>query len=649
MSSENYQMLAKTFEGLEEVLKTELEEIGASDVEVVIRGVKFSGSKELLYRANFCCRTALRILRIIGEFKVKSPNDLYQNVYKMEWENYFDVNETFAINSTVNSEAFNNSMFVSLKTKDAIVDRFRSKFDKRPSVNTETPDFRVNVHASADLCTISLDSSGESLHKRGYRVGQNEASMSEVLAAGILKIAGWKGQTDFYDTMCGSGTIPIEAALMARNIPPGIFRQEFAFETWKDFDKDLFEKVYNDDYEQPFEHQIYATDFSAISIKVAEKNAKSAGVLKSINFKEFDFAAYEPQKPGGLLVINPPYGERMNNRKVEPIYNMIGDQLKRNFQGFKAWVFSSSEEGFKSIGLKPTQKIPLVNGSLECSFRLFEVYEGSKKASNQTPEGDRIERDFKPGIRRDKPDGDRKREGFQTVKRNEDRRWGASNERTGTDRKRDHSNTAPRREGFQGDRKRDERTGASKDRFSTDRRRDQPSSGRRTEGFSTERKSDDRAGASKERFSNDRKQGGFGSGARKEGFSTDKRREDRPGASTTRFSNDRKRDDSGSRGRREGFSPERRRDDSKSGSSGPRFSSDRPRKDTEADKRREAFHSERRNNDLGFGSNKDGHKPDDRRNSTSPERIPRKDTGSATSRAKKEPLENAKPKRPRIK
>lgn len=387
MSAEHYQMLAKTFDGLEEVLKTELEELGASEIEVVNRGVRFSGSKELLYRANFCCRTALRILRIIGEIKVKSTNDLYQGVYKMPWEDYFDVNETFAINSTVNSEAFNNSMFVSLKTKDAIVDRFRSKFDKRPSVNTDNPDFRINVHASADMVTISLDSSGESLHKRGYRVGQNEASMSEVLAAGLLKIAGWKGQCDFYDTMCGSGTIPIEAALIARNIPPGIFRQDFAFESWKDFDKDLFEKVYNDDYEQAFNHKIYATDFSALSIKVAEKNAKSAGVLKSIEFSEKDFAAYEPQPAGGLLIINPPYGERMNSRKVEPIYNMIGDQLKRNFQGFKAWVFSSSEEGFKSIGLKPSEKIPLHNGPLLCSFRLYEVYEGSKKASKQDGNG----------------------------------------------------------------------------------------------------------------------------------------------------------------------------------------------------------------------------------------------------------------------
>ncbi|HNZ72874.1 MAG TPA: THUMP domain-containing protein, partial [Prolixibacteraceae bacterium] len=225
MSSQKYVMVAKTFAGLENVLMEELIEIGASDVEVLIRGVKFSGSKEMLYKANFCCRTALRILVIIKEFKVKNANDLYNGVRSVEWPDYFDIQQTFAITSTANSEAFNNSMFVSLKTKDAIVDNFRAKFGKRPSVNAENPEIRINVHASSDEVSLSLDSSGESLHKRGYRVGQNEASMSEVLAAGILKIAGWKGQCDFYDPMCGSGTLPIEAALIARNIPPGIFRK----------------------------------------------------------------------------------------------------------------------------------------------------------------------------------------------------------------------------------------------------------------------------------------------------------------------------------------------------------------------------------------------------------------------------------------
>ncbi|MCF8361856.1 MAG: RNA methyltransferase [Prolixibacteraceae bacterium] len=419
MSGEKLTMLAKTFSGLENVLKDELLQIGATNVEPVVRGVKFTGSKETLYKANFCCRTALRVLMFIGEYKVKSTEDLYQSVYNIDWSEIFDLSQTFAINSTVNSEAFNNSMFVSLKTKDAIVDQFRKKFNKRPSVNPDDPDIHINVHASADTLTVSLDSSGESLHKRGYRVGQNEASMSEVLAAGILKIAGWKGQTDFYDTMCGSGTIPVEAALIARNIPPGMFRQEFAFEKWKDFDPELFEEIYNEDYEVPFEHRIYASDISSISIRVSEKNAKSAGVLKDIDFETADFSGMKPKGEKGLLIINPPYGERMRERQVEPLYTMIGDTLKANFAGFRSWVFSSSEAGFKNIGLRPSQKIRLYNGPLECSFRNYELYDGSMKAKKQPGRRNDFKRD---DFKQRRPDGDFKR-------RNDKRNFSGKNQK----------------------------------------------------------------------------------------------------------------------------------------------------------------------------------------------------------------------------
>lgn len=383
MSSEKYVMVAKTFAGLEDVLKDELIEIGASEVEVLIRGVKFTGSKEILYKANFCCRTALRILVIIKEFNVKSSNDLYNGVRSIEWSDYFEVNQTISVNSTVNSEAFNNSMFVSLKTKDAIVDQFKAKIGKRPSVNAETPDIRINVHASSDEVSVSLDSSGESLHKRGYRLGQNEASMSEVLAAGILKIAGWKGQCDFYDPMCGSGTLPIEAALIARNIPPGIFRKSFGFEKWKDFDENLFDKVYNADYEIPFENTIYASDIASVNIKISSENARNAGLKKDIQFSVSDFSTLKPVKETGMLIINPPHGQRMNDRAVEPIYSMIGTALKNNFKGINAWVFSSSEEGFRNIGLKPSTKFALFNGSIECELRSFDLYDGSQRQFKQ--------------------------------------------------------------------------------------------------------------------------------------------------------------------------------------------------------------------------------------------------------------------------
>jgi putative N6-adenine-specific DNA methylase len=383
MGSENFFMLAKTYSGLEDVLKDELIGIGATDVTVVTREVKFSGTTEMLYKANFCCRTALRILKIIGEFKVKGTNDLYNSVRSIDWSSYFDVQQTFSVNSTVDSEAFNNSMFVNLKTKDAIVDQFKANMGKRPSVNTENPDIRINVHASADEMTISIDSSGESLHKRGYRIGQNDATMSEVLAAGILKLAGWRGQCDLYDPMCGSGTIPIEAELIARNIPPGIFRKSFDFEKWKDFEEELLEGVYNAEYEVPFEHTIYASDISSVNVKIASDNARNAGLKKGIQFSVSDFASIKPYKNSGLLIVNPPYGQRMNERLIEPLYTMIGDSLKKNFKGFKAWIFSNSEEGFKNIGLRPSQKIKLYNGPLECDLRSFELYGGSKKQAKQ--------------------------------------------------------------------------------------------------------------------------------------------------------------------------------------------------------------------------------------------------------------------------
>jgi putative N6-adenine-specific DNA methylase len=362
-----------------------------------------------MYKANFCCRTALKILRVIGEFKVNSPEDLYQNIFDMEWDNYFDLKQSFSINCTASSDALNNATFVSLKTKDAIVDKFRSKYKKRPSFNSENSDFPINVFVTSDTLTVTLDSSGESLQKRGYRVGQHEASISEVLAAGILKIAGWKGQTDFYDTMCGSGTIPVEAALIARNIPPGIFRKEFAFESWKDFDSDLFEEVYNEDYEIPFEHKIYASDIATVNVKIASKNAKSAGVFKSIDFKEIDFAKFVPQGKSGLLLFHPPHGERKRDReresKIEPLYKMIGMRLKSKFTGFKTWIFSGSEEELKSIGLRPSTQIKFYSGAAECHLSQFELYEGTK-VERKPFERKPFER--KPFDRQNRNIGDRK-------------------------------------------------------------------------------------------------------------------------------------------------------------------------------------------------------------------------------------------------
>ena len=388
MSSEDYQMLAKTFEGLEKVLKVELETIGAVNVQEEVSGVSFSGSKEVLYKANFCCRTAIRVLRVIGQFKIMNSSELYHTVYHLNWSDYLDVSQSFAIYSSVDNKAFNNATLINLKVKDAIVDHFKAKSRKRPTLNTENPDVVIYAHASTDSLTLSIDSSGEPLNKRGYRVGQNDASMNEVMAAGILKLVGWDGKCDLYDTMCGSGTIPVEAALMARNIPPGMFRKEFAFEKWSDFDADLLEEVYNEDYEVPFEHRIYASDISPINIRVSEINAKNAGVLKDIELVAADFADLVPQSEKGMLVVNPPAEERKRDRFTDPVYGVIGDQLRRGFKGFKAWVFSNSEQGFKNIGLRPGNEFAIMNGTVEYNLRLFEMFSGaarSKENSSDRP------------------------------------------------------------------------------------------------------------------------------------------------------------------------------------------------------------------------------------------------------------------------
>jgi putative N6-adenine-specific DNA methylase len=505
MSSENYQMLAKTFAGLENVLMTELEELGASDIEIVTRGVKFRGSKEILYKANFCCRTASRILRIIGEYKVKNNNDLYQSIYKIDWTEYFNADQTFAINSTVDSEAFNNSMYVSLKAKDAIVDQFRAKTGKRPSVNTENPDIRINVHASSDEFSISLDSSGESLHKRGYRIGQNEASMSEILAAGIIKIVGWKGQCDFYDGMCGSGTIAVEAALIARNIPPGIFRKSFAFEAWKDFDADLFEEVYNDDYEVPFEHTIFASDINSANVKLTERNAKSAGLKSEIEFNVQDFASLVPKSKDAILIINPPYGERMNERKMEPLYTMIGDSLKKNFKGCQVWVFSGSENGFKSIGLRSAERIPLFNGPIECSLRKYELFDGNQKEYKERQFNNREENQTVRGNgqpeNRERSHFNTENRPFSKPERSDRRSEFKPRDNNRPPRSENRGDFSPSREG-----NRSEARGEFKPRrdnnrpprpesrgdFKPNRENSNTGNGRRSEGFGQDRRSDSR-------------------------------------------------------------------------------------------------------------------------------------------------------------
>ncbi|MBR6167610.1 MAG: RNA methyltransferase [Paludibacteraceae bacterium] len=389
-ATKTYTMLAKTFKGLEEVLAQELIELGANDVLIERRAVSFKGDKALLYRANFCLRTALRILVPIKSEKIKAkgrkPEDqIYDIVKSIDWSRYMTVDSTFVIDTTLYSELFHNSLFVTYRIKDAIVDYWSEKAGKRPSVNTENPDLRINVHIGNDQLTVSLDSSGESLHKRGYRVATTEAPISEVLAAGMLLMAGWRGQSDFYDPMCGSGTLPIEAALIARNISPGVFRQSYAFEKWLDFDADLWSDIYNDDSrEREFEHKIYGSDASFYAIQQAAKNVKSAGVAKDIELRQIRMEELKPSaislQPSALVMINPPYGERLaSNKDMEELYSKIGTALKHQFTGATAWIISSNAAAMKCIGLKPFKKMHLLNGELDCQFNRYDLFAGSRK------------------------------------------------------------------------------------------------------------------------------------------------------------------------------------------------------------------------------------------------------------------------------
>ncbi len=374
----NQQYTATTMAGLEEVLAQELIEIGADEVQIGRRSVYFSGDLKMLYKANYCLRTALRILVPIDAYKIHSADDLYQRGKNFKWEELFGVEQTFAIQSIVFSDLFNNSMYASLKLKDAIVDRFRYKFGDRPSVNSKNPDILINLHISNEYCTISLDSSGESLHKRGYRLDQNEAPMSEVLAAGLIRLSGWDRQSELIDPMCGSGTIAIEAAMLANGIYPGNVRKNFAFKNWRTYNPGIFKRM--EEEVQPVSKQpvkILASDILRRNIDIASKNADEAGVGSLIDFKVSDFKLLDPALEKPFLLFNPPYGERLSSDDTN-FYSMIGERLKHHYTNATVWIISTAQ-CLKSIGLRPSKKITILNGSLECSFRKYELYSGSKK------------------------------------------------------------------------------------------------------------------------------------------------------------------------------------------------------------------------------------------------------------------------------
>ncbi|MEI7422516.1 MAG: class I SAM-dependent RNA methyltransferase [Prolixibacteraceae bacterium] len=374
-----FKIVVKTFAGLEQVLAAELKALGAESVTPERRAVSFLGDKAMLYKANFLLRTALKVLRPVAQFNIHWKDDLYNNTKKINWSEYLTLGKSFSIDSTVQSELFVNSMYASLKVKDAIADYFRETLGKRPSVNQHDPDIRIHVYLMGDYCEISLDSSGESLHKRGYRMGQGEAPVNEVLAAGMILLSGWNGESDFLDPMCGSGTFLIEAAMIAKGIPAGIYRKSFAFEKWLDFDENLFSEIYNADYEKESSVRIFGSDISVQSCAIARANIKNAGLSKAIEVEVKDFISMDPPFEDAIIITNPPYGERMKPQSVAELYKSMGDVLKQKYAGYAAWIISSSEEGFRNIGLKPSKKIELFNGALPCSFRKFELFRGTYK------------------------------------------------------------------------------------------------------------------------------------------------------------------------------------------------------------------------------------------------------------------------------
>ena len=387
MKNGNYRMIAVTLYGLEEILAKELKLLGSQKTNILNRAVEFHGDLGFMYKANLNLRTAIRVLKPIFSFRAANEDELYRQVTSFNWTEYISVDDTFAIYTSGYSDTFSHTHYTSLKTKDAIVDLFRKKYNKRPSVKTENPDIQINVHVNNHDFSISLDSSGESLHKRGYKVSTVEAPISEVLAAGLVLLSQWNEIDDFYDPMCGSGTILIEAAMIAYNIPPNIFRKRFGFEGWKDFDEDLWDKIKNVslEKEKDYHGDISGSDYMQKSLRSCRKNINSALMRNEISVDMIDF--FDSTKNSSHVIFNPPYGERMD-LGVDEFYKRIGDTLKNNYQGCTVWIISSDIENVKMIGLKPSNKIKIYNGPLECVFLSFEVYEGSRKRNKKIKEKD---------------------------------------------------------------------------------------------------------------------------------------------------------------------------------------------------------------------------------------------------------------------
>lgn len=378
-----FSIIATTLFGLEEVLAKEIQELGASNIEILNRAVKYTGDQAMLYKSNLHLRTALKVLKPIFNFTAFNEQQLYDGIKKLKWDEFITHDQTLAVDGTSHSEIFTHSKYIALKTKDAIVDQFREKYKVRPSVDVENPDLQINVHITETYCTISLDSSGVHLGKRGYRQAQTMAPISETMAAGIILMSGWDKKSDFLDPMCGSGTFPIEAALIAANMAPGRQRH-FAFEKWKDFDSALWNSIKEEGEKKiiSFEGKITGRDMDAGAVRIAGHNAERAEVNKMVTFEHKDFLQDDSVIENSIVMMNPPYGERLNEEdEMIPFYKEIGTKLKHFYMGCDAWIISGNLDAIKFVGLKPSRKIKLFNGAIECRLHKYQMYRGSKRGS----------------------------------------------------------------------------------------------------------------------------------------------------------------------------------------------------------------------------------------------------------------------------
>ncbi len=380
-TSGNFSITATTFSGLEEILAFELKSLGGGNIQTGRRAVTFEGDLGFLYKANLSLRTALRIIVPIKSFRAVNEKQLYSKTRKINWNEYISPDQTFAIDHAGTSDVFRHSQYASQVIKDAIVDRIRNDQGERPSVDRDHPNIRIHVLINGDNITLSLDSSGQPLFKRGYRVETGVAPINEVLAAGILFAADWDGKGNYLDPMCGSGTFLIEAAMIACNIPPQLNRKEFAFMNWQNYDPSLFDFIKEtrvNRIKQP-EGAIVGYDIDIQVLEAAQRNIDQAGLQDFITLKKQDFFESKKEHFPVLLVFNPPYNERIQTDN-QTFYKKIGNTLKNSYPNTWAWFITSDFEALKSVGLRPSKRIPLYNGKLECKLVKYELYEGSKKA-----------------------------------------------------------------------------------------------------------------------------------------------------------------------------------------------------------------------------------------------------------------------------